>query len=54
MTGNYDYALWIVGIALISGGFLGLRLGRKLSENRSAIKIMGHSNRIIKKPEVKF
>lgn len=54
MTGNYDYALWIVGIALISGGFLGLRLGRKLSENRSAIKIMDHSNRIIEKPEVKF
>jgi len=54
ITGNYDYALWIVGIALISGGFLGISLARKLSENRSAIKIMDHNNLLIENPEVKF
>src|SRR6185312_15181473 len=37
ITGNYDYALWIVGIALISGGFLGMALARKLGEKRWVI-----------------
>lgn len=29
VTGSYNYALWIVGIALVAGGFLGLALVRK-------------------------
>jgi MFS transporter, ACS family, tartrate transporter len=37
ITGNYDYALWIVGIALISGGFLGIGLARRLGEKRWVI-----------------
>ncbi len=34
VTGSYDYALWIVGIALMIGGFLGMDLARKISLNR--------------------
>ncbi|MGH2644276.1 MAG: MFS transporter, partial [Chitinophagaceae bacterium] len=34
VTGTYDYALWIVGIALIAGGFLGMNMARKISLNR--------------------
>lgn len=30
-TGNYDYALWMVGIALVMGGVLGMALVRKIS-----------------------
>jgi fucose permease len=30
-TGNYDYALWIVGIALIIGGWLGMALVKNIS-----------------------
>jgi MFS transporter, ACS family, tartrate transporter len=33
ITGSYNYALWIVGIALIAGGFLGLALVRKTRFN---------------------
>jgi hypothetical protein len=38
MTGSYDYALWIVGVALIAGGFLGLTLVRKNAEVRLRLK----------------
>lgn len=34
MTGNYDYAFWIVGVALIAGGFLGLSLAQKIALSR--------------------
>lgn len=34
ITGSYNYALWIVGIALIIGGLLGMALVRKISLNR--------------------
>lgn len=34
VTGSYDYALWIVGIALMIGGFLGMDLARRISLNR--------------------
>lgn len=34
MTGNYNYALWIVGMALIAGGFLGMSLAYKISLKR--------------------
>lgn len=34
ITGNFDYAFWIVGIALIAGGFLGITLAQKLAVNR--------------------
>jgi hypothetical protein len=30
-TGSYDYALWIVGIALIMGGLLGMALAGKIA-----------------------
>jgi hypothetical protein len=38
MTGSYDYALWLVGVALIAGGFLGLTLVKKKSEARLRVK----------------
>ena len=38
MTGSYDYALWIVGVALIAGGFLGLTLVKKNAEARLKLK----------------
>lgn len=34
VTGSYDYALWIVGIALMIGGFLGMDLARRISLKR--------------------
>ena len=38
VTGSYDYALWIVGIALMIGGFLGMDLARRTSLNRLVAK----------------
>lgn len=35
MTGNYNYALWIVGMALIAGGFLGMSLAYKIRLNNN-------------------
>ena len=34
ITGSYNYAFWIVGIALIIGGLLGMALVKKISLNR--------------------
>jgi MFS family permease len=34
VTGNYDYALWMVGIALIAGGILGISIAQKVAINK--------------------
>ena len=39
ITGSYNYALWIVGIALIAGGFLGLALVRKTRLNYPEMQV---------------
>jgi ACS family tartrate transporter-like MFS transporter len=37
ITGNYDYALWMVGIALIAGGILGISVAQKVAVSRLVI-----------------
>ncbi|HET7117006.1 MAG TPA: MFS transporter [Hanamia sp.] len=39
ITGNYNYALWIVGIALIIGGFLGMSLAQKTAVKKFSLVI---------------
>jgi MFS family permease len=34
VTGNYDYALWMVGIALIAGGILGISVAQKVAAGK--------------------
>jgi len=34
VTGNYDYALWMVGIALIAGGVLGISVAQKVAAGK--------------------
>ena len=38
ITGSYNYALWIVGIALMAGGFLGLALVKRTRLNYSEMQ----------------
>jgi MFS family permease len=37
VTGNYDYALWMVGIALIAGGILGISVAQRVTVNRLVV-----------------
>lgn len=37
VTGNYDYALWMVGIALIAGGILGISVAQRVKVNRLVV-----------------
>lgn len=37
LTGNYDYALWMIGIALIAGGILGISVAQKVAVNRLVV-----------------
>ena len=37
VTGNYDYALWMVGIALIAGGILGISIAQKVAINKLVV-----------------
>jgi MFS transporter, ACS family, tartrate transporter len=37
VTGNYDYALWMVGVALVLGGLLGISIAQKVALNRLVV-----------------
>lgn len=37
VTGSYDYALWLVGIALIVGGILGINVAQKVALNKLVV-----------------
>jgi MFS family permease len=37
VTGNYDYALWMVGIALVAGGILGISVAQRVKVNRLVV-----------------